>query len=190
MSGVPTNEQLTQLTQALTQARIEYWLAYNLFTWQWWFLLALLIVPWIIFYYTADRRKLPELWLFGLFMHLIIMRLDTIGFETGFWTYPYKLLPFSSFVAFIDSSPLPVIYMLEYQYFPGWRGFISISVLTAGVFAFVCEPVLEAMGVYMPLNWQHSYGFPIYILMPCVMKAVVEKIYSAARKANSLSNKR
>ncbi len=185
MSGLPNNEQLAQLTCTLTQDRIEYWLVYNLFTWQWWFLLALLIVPWIIFYYQADRKKLPELLLFGLLMNLVIIRLDTIGYETGHWTYPYKLLPFGSFVSFIDSSPLPVIYMLEYQCFQEWRGFIGISVLTAGVFAFICEPLLTAIGLYVPLKWQHIYSFPIYILMPCVMKAVVEKIFAAARKATN-----
>lgn len=185
MSGVPANEQLVQLTQALTQARIEYWLSYNLFTWQWWFLAALLIVPWLIFYYAADRRKLPELWLFGLLIHFIIIRLDTLGVETGYWTYPYKVQPFFPFVSFFDSSPLPVIYMLEYQHFPGWRKFIGISVLTAGVFAFICEPVLVAMGLYVPLGWQHIYSFPIYILMPWVIKAVVERIFSAARQTTN-----
>jgi hypothetical protein len=182
MSGVPTDAQLAQLTHELTQARIEHWLIHDLFTWQWWFLLALLIIPWIIFYYIADRKKLPQLWLYGLFMHMVIIKLDSIGFETGHWIYPYKLVPFSSFVAYIDSSPLPVIYMLEYQYFPRWQDFIKISVLTAGVFAFVCEPVLEVMGLYVPLKWYHIYGFPIYIAMPCVMKLVVEKIFLAAKK--------
>ncbi|HWR42355.1 CBO0543 family protein [Sporomusa sp.] len=182
MSGVLSEEQLAQLTQELTQARIEHWLVHDLFAWQWWFLLALLIIPWIIFYYTADRKKLPQLWLYGLFIHIIIIKLDAIGFEIGCWIYPYKLLPFGSFAAFIDTSPLPVIYMLEYQYFTSWQSFIKISILTATVFSFICEPILEAIGIYIPLKWHHICSFPIYIAMPCLMRLVVEKIYLAAKR--------
>jgi hypothetical protein len=63
MPNIPSDGQLVVMTKALTEARIENWLAFHLFTWQWWFILALLIVPWIVFYYAADRKKLPRLML-------------------------------------------------------------------------------------------------------------------------------
>lgn len=182
MPNVPSDEQLAEMTKALTEARIENWLAFDLFTWQWWFILALFIVPWFVFYYAADRKILPRLWLYGTFLYILISVLDLLGYENGLWTYPYKIAPFGPFVAFFDASPLPVIYMLEYQHFPTWRSFIAIVVLTSMIFSFIFEPILVAMGVYVLLKWRYIYSFPVYILIPILMRLAVEKIFASAQE--------
>lgn len=180
MTEIPSDAQITQMTKDLTQARIANWLVHDLFTWQWWFILALLIVPWIVFYYAADRKKLPSLCLYGAFNFIVIFMLDLTGFENALWTYPHKVLPFGPFIAYVDASPLPVIYMLEYQYFPDWREFVGVSIVTAFVFAFGFEPLLKSMGLYVPITWKYAYGLPIYIFMPILMRLAVEKIFAAA----------
>mgnify|MGYP006954408595 CR=1 FL=1 len=180
MDGIPSDEQIAEMTKELTQARIANWLAEDLFTWRWWFVLALLIVPWVIFHYTADRKKLPRLFLYGIFLFIIVLILDTLGYENGLWYYPCKIVPFGPLVAFIDAGPLPVIYMLEYQYFPKWRDFIVVSIITSLIFSFALEPAFRVMGLYVPIAWRCIYSFPIYIILPVLMRLAVEKVFAAA----------
>lgn len=182
MNNSPTDEQLAQMTKDLTQARIENWQATDLFTWQWWFILATFVIPWIIFCFIGDRKQLPKLILFGSLLMLLIITLDLSGFELGIWYYPFKLLPIGPLTAYIDVSPLPIIYMLEYQYFPRWNDFIKVSVITGFVFSFCFEPILLALGLYTPIRWEHHYGLPFYILMPILMRMVVEKIFAISNE--------
>jgi len=179
---IPSDEQIAQMTKDLTEARIANWLSNDLLTRQWWFILALLIVPWIIFYYMADRKKLPSLWLYGTFLFIVVFSLDLIGYEIGLWAYPYKLAPFGPLIAYVDASPLPVVYMLEYQYYPKWRDFIFVSIVTALMFSFVFEPILEAIGLYVLISWKFYYGLPVYIVLPILMRLAVEKVFSTAKE--------
>lgn len=182
MSGFPTDEQLAQMTKELTQAHIENWLATDLFTWQWWFILATFVIPWIIFYYIGDRKQLPKLLLYGTLLMLLIISLDLIGFEIGLWYYPFKLLPFGPLTAYIDVSSLPIIYMLEYQYFPRWKDFVKVSIVTGFVFSFCFESFMMALGLYVPVRWEHHFSLPFYILMPVLMRLAVEKIFASAKE--------
>lgn len=118
MNGYPTDEQLAQMIKELTQARIENWKNTDLFTLQWWVIFATFVVPWIAFGYIVDKKQLPKLLLYGTLLILLIITLDLTGFEFGLWYYPVKLLPVGPLTAYIDVSPLPIIYMLEYQFFP------------------------------------------------------------------------
>ncbi|WP_371367202.1 hypothetical protein SRRS_12570 [Sporomusa rhizae] len=61
MNGFPSDEQIAEMTKELTKARIENWLATDLFTWQWWLILAVFVIPWVVFYYKVDRKQLPKL---------------------------------------------------------------------------------------------------------------------------------
>ena len=83
---------------------------------------------------------------------------------------------------YIDVSPLPIIYMLEYQYFPRWKDFIKVSIVTGLVFCFCFEPILVALGLYTPVRWEHHYGLPFYILMPIMMRLAIEKIFPIAKE--------
>jgi len=179
---VPSDAEIVEMTKVLTQARIANWLTGTLFTWRWWFVLALLILPWVGFFYAADRKKLPRLFLHGTFLFILILPLDIFGYEIGIWAYPCKILPFGPLIAFIDAGPMPVIYMLEYQYFPKWRSFLAMSIIAALIFAFIFEPIVQAMGLYTPLSWKYSYSFPIYAVLPLLSRWAVDRIFAAAEK--------
>lgn len=181
MNDYPIDEQLAQMVKELTQARIENWQRTDLFTWQWWFILATFLIPWVVFCFIADRKQLPKLLLYGTFLMLLIITLDLTGFELGLWYYPVKLLPVGPLTAYIDISPLPIIYMLEYQFFPRWKHFIMVSIGTGFVFSFCFEPITIALGLYIPVRWEHHYGLPIYTLMPIIMRLAVEKVFSISK---------
>lgn len=61
MPPYPSNIDVYQLQQTLTAMRIQNWLGEDLFSSQWWLLLGILIIPWIIWYRLVDRTRIFEL---------------------------------------------------------------------------------------------------------------------------------
>jgi len=84
--------------------------------------------------------------------------------------YPDRLLPISPRLFPIDFVALPFFYMLVYQYYHDGRGFIVANVILAAFLAFVLEPILVWLNLYLVTNWQHHYSFIIYILIAVVSR--------------------
>ncbi|MED1470065.1 CBO0543 family protein [Bacillus salipaludis] len=100
---------------------INYWYENELFTWNWWVLIAFIIFPWIIWARVVDRRKLLEIILVGTLAIIPTSYLDAIGLDVKFWIYPTKFLPITPKAAPFDTCMVPVAYMLLYQFFRSWK---------------------------------------------------------------------
>lgn len=175
-------EKLEQYAQILDvqknyhSLQIQHWLQYQVFTYQWWTLLAMLIVPWIIWWRLVDRAKTGIIFAYGLYILFVITAMDAIGFALQLWTYPIQLLPLVPNSLGIDWGVLTVLHMLVYQYFPKWKSFIVAETITATLLAFVGEPFAEWFGVYLALHWYHHWSFPIYIMKAVVGKWLIETV--------------
>ncbi|WP_367756149.1 CBO0543 family protein [Ammoniphilus sp. 3BR4] len=156
--------------------RYEYWIQHDLFTFQWWMLLTLFITPWVIWWSVLDKQRILEILLYGVSLAHFVFILDAIGKELTLWGYPYNLEPLMNRFLPIDTSALPVIYMLTYQYFSRWKAFLWVHILLACMFTFVLEPILVWSDIYKMNKWKHIYSFPIYFTLPVIMKWFIEKI--------------
>jgi hypothetical protein len=165
----------------LTQARIENWLGQHVGTWRWWTLGGLLIIPWFIWYKLADKKKLPELALFGLIVMVFTITLDEIGFVLSLWSYPVEVIPILPRLTSIDYTMLPIIFMLVYQHFPTWKSFFWALVALSTTFSFVAEPIVVYLGFYILIKWFYWYSFPIYIVMGLLSRWITRKIFDIAR---------
>lgn len=59
----------------------------------------------------------------------------------------------------------PCFYMLVYQYVTRWKTYIWVSAVMGAVFAFLAEPLLVALGIYI-----HLFGntfIPFRFMLPC-----------------------
>lgn len=139
---IPSNEELIAFEQMFTQMRIQKWLNMDLFSPQWWLLVAVLIIPWFIWWKYVDKKRLTEILLFGLSTIIVTSYLDALLTELTFWSYKYKIVPLWPRLIPVDFTALPVIYMFIYQYFKDWKTFIIASLIMAAVFAFIGEPLL------------------------------------------------
>jgi len=169
-------QNLIEMERAFTKARIEDWIHYDLFSYQWWMLVAVLIIPWFIWWKYVDKKRLLEISLYGAFVLLVVSYLDGILTELIFWAYKYKLVPIWPRLIAADFTALPVIYMMVYQYFREWKSFLIVTTIIAGAFAFIGEPFLQWVGIYKHFSWKHIYSFPIYIAIPAFLKWVVDKM--------------
>jgi hypothetical protein len=174
---MPTFEAVEKIRRQLSENAHQYWINDNLFTWQWWLLIILSIVPWFIWWKFVDKEKLIEIALYGAFISMIASVLDVIGTNTVLWGYPHQplwflippLLP-------IDLTIMPVEHMLIYQYFPRWKGFVLTLLIVAVVSALMIEPLFNWAGIYILYSWKYVYSIPIYIAIAVVAKVIIQKL--------------
>lgn len=174
----PTFEQVLNAQNIAIQLQIEHWLKYEVYSPQFWLLAGLLIIPWILWFKLVDRKRLMEIIVYGLIISTVVTILDELGCQLNLWEYLYDIEPLFPRLVSINLSVLPIGYMLIYQYFDKWKFFIAASTVLAAFNSFVGEPLMQALKVYVMLNWKHIYSFPIYILLAILFKALLNWIIS------------
>ncbi len=181
-------EQINQVHQQLTDMRYEYWLHHDLFSFQWWLLLTILVVPWFIWWKFVDRKRMSDILLFGALLMVLVTKLDDLGVELHLWSYPYQLVQFMPRLIPVDIGILAVAHMFLYQYFPNWKKFIFANFIMALIFSFICEPITVWLGIYKLENWKYIYSFPIYIMKAALIKWLVDEIFLKKQKAAQTIN--
>jgi hypothetical protein len=176
-----TNDQIVELERQLVRIKIEHWLKEDLFSPQWWIMLVVFVVPWIIWWKYADKTRILPITILGLFTLTLSSYMDSIGSELALWQYNRMLIPLWSRLISVDFSIMPVTYMFIYQYFQGWREYIVASVIMALLYAFCMEPLIAWFGIYQLNNWSYWYSFVIYIILAASVKLLTEII--AARNS-------
>lgn len=175
-ASYPEYAEILALKGYLNALQYQHWLHYELYTWQWWALVAVLIIPWIIWWRLADKSRVGIILAYGLYTMLVVTAMDATGSALLLWIYPVKLLPVVPDTVGVDWGLLTVAHMLIYQYFPRWRPFIIAQTIMAGLFAFVGEPFAEWIGIYQPLSWYHYWSVPLYIVISMVGKLVIDSL--------------
>lgn len=174
----PSDEQIEYILKHIGYARIDNWIDTDFNTFSWWFQIMLAAIFIAIWWKLVDKKRLLELSFYGFTVQTISIWLDESGYELGLWYYPVDLIPIFPPSTAIDYIMLPVIYTLVYQYCRSWRAFIPGTILMAGVFSFILEPLLSKFGFYVIVKWSSYYSFPVYIAIAIIMKAIVGKILS------------
>ena len=169
-------DELEQIHEHLVELRLEYWLSHNLFTFQWWLLVIVFIVPWFIWWKYVDKKRISSILLFGTLLMLLVIMLDVLGVEGGLWSYPYQLLYLLPRLIPIDQGIIIVAHMFLYQYFPKWKGFIIANTIMALLFSFFFEPLTVWLGIYRIENWRYIYSLPIYIAKAAFIKWLVDHV--------------
>ncbi len=149
----------------------------NIFlSYQWWFLIGISIVLWLVWIIFVDKTRLYSILLTGLFTSTSALILDDIGISMALWIYPYYVFPFSSVQYPIDLAIIPVFYMLLYQYFTKWKPYLVVLTLLTLFAVLVVEPLFVWLEIYKPINWTHWLSAPGYMLIGILVKGLVDKV--------------
>ena len=172
----PSHEEIEQVHQQLLEMRLDRWLNHDMFSFQWFLLLIVLIVPWIIWWRFVDEKRIYPILLFGSLLTILVMMMDDIGVELQLWSYPYQLVTILPRLISIDQGIIVIAHMLLYQYFKKWKKFIIANAVMAAIFTLICEPVTVWLGIYKLDNWRYIYSFPIYIIKAVFIKWLVDEV--------------
>lgn len=176
MKRIPSFEETHSLQSAADAAGREFWFNNVVFTYQWWLLVAITIIPFIIWWKIVDRKRFFEIMTYGLLVSLLSGLLDAIGVETDGWEYKYDLIPLLDVFIAYDITVLPVSFMIIYQYFSKWQSFAIAHIILAFIFAFVAEPLLIWLDIYQLIKWQHIYSVPGYFFLAIFLRWIMEKL--------------
>ncbi|MDR6883774.1 CBO0543 family protein [Bacillus sp. 3255] len=133
-----------------------------LFTWSWWFGIALIIIPWALWFTFGKKESMGRLLLAGFTSMILSAVIERIAFSLGKWSYPFELIPFFPGASIVfDWCLLPVAVMFFIQLKPNINPFIK-AIVFGLVGAFILEPIFEKLHFYNPKGWLHTYDFFIH----------------------------
>ncbi|MCM3715647.1 hypothetical protein M3212_09270 [Alkalihalobacillus oceani] len=169
----------------LTKAYKEYWKLHSGFdAWQFWFNLALLIIPLIVLYFKIDKKRAFLLGFYGFNIHVWITYIDSIGIRHGFWGYPHQILVEVSSNLGLDASLVPVSFMLMYQWtLKHNKNYYLYAILLAAVFSFICKPIFIAIGLLRLYEGTLFYMFFLYIVVLLFSKFITNVFIMLRKKA-------
>jgi hypothetical protein len=177
----PSLEKTRQMMEALNEISWSYWTENVLYSWQWWFMLLSALIALYACFKLIDRNRLVSICLYGVFMLFIVTYLDTIGSELVLWEYPYMVIPWGARIICIDIL-ITVGYVAIYQKWMAWKSYFLAIVSLAVVYAFILEPVAEALHIYIPIRWSHWYSFPVYIALGVLVKWLIDGLMRVESK--------
>jgi hypothetical protein len=178
----PSFKEIQDLQHKLQKMLTDYWLHHDLFTFQWWLLLCIWIVPWIIWWRYVQRKRIKEILLFGSLLMLLVGFLDDIGVNCNLWSYPYKLTSVVPKLVAIDYGIIIIAHMSVYQHFKRWKSFLIANVIMATIFSFICEPITVWLKIYRLDNWEYAYSLPIYVAKAALVKWIVDVVLARKMK--------
>ncbi|MDZ5472875.1 CBO0543 family protein [Bacillus sp. 31A1R] len=178
----PTYEEIRNVHQQLFEMKLDYWISHDLFSFQWWLLLFVLLIPWLVWWKFVDKQRINEILLFGTTLMIIVMILDDLGVELHLWSYPYQLVNILPRLIAVDQGIIIIAHMFVYQFFRKWKPFLIANLIMASIFTFIFEPLTVWLGIYKLENWRYIYSLPIYILKASVVKGLVDKIIKMSDK--------
>ncbi|WP_256832067.1 MULTISPECIES: hypothetical protein [unclassified Paenibacillus] len=76
-------KQSSELINALVQTNMERFFTYGFLSPQWWLLLAFLVVPWLIWFKIADRKRMLDIMAVGMLVAMATKLLDLVGYNLG-----------------------------------------------------------------------------------------------------------
>jgi hypothetical protein len=165
----------------LTTLRFDEWLHSEVFTWQWWALLAIMAATALLMWKLSDKKRLVETALYTAIIILFIIVLDEIGEEMLLWYYPIDVLFMFPPTSAVDVSSMPLVYMLIFQLFKSWKSFTIATFVMAAVFCILVEPIFVWGGVYVMLQWKSIFGLPIYAFIAFASKGIVQLIFNYSK---------
>ncbi len=166
-------ELIRKLREQLRDASFQHFFKFELFSPVWFLLIALIVIPLIVWWILVDKKRLLEICMFGLLIGMSSTFLDILGSDYVLWLYPVHVLPMTAVLIPVDFVVLPVIQMYIYQKCPKRGKYLLFSLIAAAVQTFIAEPLALLIGQYKNIHWSILYSLPIYFAMNVSAKFLV-----------------
>lgn len=158
---------------------IDYWQTYsNVDTWQFWINIAFLVSPLVVLFFKLDRKMAFHIGFFGYSSHVLSSYID--GYSTRFanWEYPYKVIPILPISFGLDTSLIPVVYMLVYQWTLNQnKNFYIVITFVAALFSFVFKPILSTFNLFQLSEGTTYFHLFFWYLLGGVLSKWITNIF-------------
>lgn len=171
-----TTEAIKEIRRKLINEQLQNWLHNSYLHWKWWLLIILFILPWLIWWKFADKRKLNLILLYGLIVLIFNAFLDDLGSGLLWWFYPIRMIPTLNVLLSPSVSIVPCLMMVIFQCCHTWKSFLIFNFILSLVFCFLGEPLFIALGIYELVTWKLFYSFLHYNISGMIARWITLKI--------------
>jgi len=185
-------EQLNQLNELketqekVSNGWIDYWLDYSAFdTWQFWLNVSFIIIPLVVLYLLIDKKRVFLLGFYGFNIHAWMVYTDAIGTRYNFFEYPYKAVPFLPIHVGIDTSLVPVLFILLYQWIlKNKKNFYLYNFGLVLFLSFIFKPIIVAHHLFHLKNGaNYFYIFLLYVFVVLFSRVITNVFLHLNSKA-------
>ncbi|MEH7111489.1 CBO0543 family protein [Neobacillus niacini] len=169
---------------------LHYWQEYSAFdTWQFWFYVIAFVAPLVILFFTIDWKRALQIGFYGFNVHVWFFYFDEWGSTQTFWTYPYKMIPPVPNSFGLDSSLVPVLFMLVYQWtINNKKNYYLYTLLLSLFLSFIVKPLMALHHlIVLDRGANYFHLFLIYIVILVVSKLITDFFLHFQKKAQERS---
>lgn len=110
-------DKMREMTAKGDDFHTEYWSRFADFeNWHFWLNIVFLLAPLILLLIFIDRKRIFQILFFGFAIHALMNYLDSVAVLKGLVFHPFPLTPLMNINLSINTSFIPVTFMLTYQY--------------------------------------------------------------------------
>ncbi len=181
---MPENQQehlkkLLTEQENLSNGWLDYWQQWShMGTWQFWALVAMIVVPLVSLYFLIDKKKALLIGFFGFNIHVWFTYADIVGARFGMWSYPFQAIPFLTVSFGLDASLVPVAFMLVYQWtiHSKRNSYLYLGALSA-FFSFALKPFLVSIHLFQLHKWATYFHLFIFYILIFSISLWITKIF-------------
>lgn len=170
-------DKIVEMTRELQKDLTEYFLNYKLYaSFEYWMMIAILLAPLVFIMLKIDKKKILQIGFYGYGIHIFISYLDLYGRSSGYWNYPFPVIPELPGLS-LDSSLIPVAYMLMYQWtINRKKNYYIYAIVLSGGFAFVFKPMLVGIGLFKLYGINYFHILIVYII-PAILSKLITDLF-------------
>jgi len=178
-----------ETSMLLASASYQHWISQELFSTGWFVILGVLFVVYAIWLKIVDKSRLTSLLLLGSLCAVGFGLSDLIleGYF-GLWEYKISIFPLKPPMFVVSYTICPILFMTVAQYTTSWKSYLLWSSIGVAVINFGLIPVYTALGIIMDHNFNHFYGFILFMTGGIIGRAIclwiisIEQSHQASRQ--------
>ncbi|MDD9265736.1 CBO0543 family protein [Paenibacillus sp. GCM10023248] len=180
-------EELLTKEKSISTSWVDYWHQFsNAQTWQFWFNLALLLLPLVVLWFALDRKKALQIGFYGFSIHMMATYIHMFGERNYIWAFPYKIVPYLPTSITLDASFNPIVLMLVYQWTLNHKkNYYLYSAIMCALFSFVFKPLLSVFDLFhLYGRMNYFYLFLLYFLVTILAKLITDLFVSFQKNSH------
>lgn len=163
-------EEITSTREQLRDQYWDYWLSENVFSYQWWIMIAVNAGCILLWRFYVDRSRLFEVLTAGFLVVVITTVLDTLLIQYVVTSYPISPTPLSPSFFVSTYVVLPVLFMWIYQRYSTWKQYLPVLLAASFVSAYIGEGLLRILHIYEYIHWKAFYSVLVFTAIGVTVK--------------------
>ncbi|MCE4051133.1 hypothetical protein [Bacillus sp. Au-Bac7] len=172
-------DKMREMTNKADAFHTEYWSKFADFQdWHFWLNIVFLVGPLIVLLIWLDRQWIFQILFFGFAIHAMMNYLDSIAVVKGLVTHPYPLMPLMNINLSINTSFIPVTFMLTYQYCINRKKNLYIGGLFASIgTGIVLGGFAQAIDYLQMYKWMNIWFVFVFDYLQFVTAVLLVKFF-------------